>query len=109
MNFITDEEVEDALKYLASSAAEFGKLRGNIKFLDLKRKVVRGQAFLESGRKTAAAKTADAESCASYVAILEEIKDAEADYATAQAYITAATMRIDVWRSLNSRRNKGHL
>lgn len=109
MNFISDEQVESALNYLRDNSAEYGRLRGLVKSLDHHRKIARGQAFLDSKEKTASAKTADAESSDEYVAIVSAINDAETELATLQTLMKAAELKIEVWRSLNSRRNKGHL
>ena len=109
MSFISDQMVEKALDFIRDHAEEYGRLRGLAKGLDHERKIVRGQMFLESCEKTAAAKEADAESSQEYQNIVKEIVQVETDLAIVSTQIKAAELKIEVWRSLNARQGRGHI
>ena len=107
--FVTDDQVEKALNFIRDAAPEYGRLRGLAKGLDHERKIIRGQAFLESDQKTAAAKEADAESSQAYQNIVKEIIIVETDLAILTTQIKAAELKIETWRSLNARAGRGHV
>lgn len=107
-NFISDKMVEKALDFLRDNAEDYGRLCGLTKFLDHKRKVVRGQQFLKvSG--TVAEREARAESSPEYQEVLNQYRDAETERVTLFTQIRAAELKIEVWRSLNARANRGHV
>lgn len=107
-NFISDSEVEKALNFLRDFADDIGRLSGLAKFLDHKRKVIRGQKFLE-GRGTVAERAAQAEASDEYQNLLDQHRDAEMDRVTLLTKMKAAELKIEVWRSLNARRGRGHV
>ena len=108
-NFITDDMVEKSLNYLRDNAEELGHLKGRVEYYQHERKVVRGQAFLDSEEKTAAAREAEAESCAAYRHSIQELADAVTVFTTLQTKMKAAEIKLETWRSLNARSGRGHI
>ena len=105
---ISEELVERAVEFFRINADEYGRLVGLCKALEQKRKVVHGQEFLRA-KGTVAEREATAYSSAPYRAVVEEIENAWADKATMETLLTGAESKIDVWRSQNSSKNRGHL
>jgi nitrogenase subunit NifH len=106
---ISEQRVEAAVEFIRDHAEQIGTLIGHVKGLEHQRKVVRGIQFLESEKKTVADREADAESSPEYKAIVEDIENAWSEAETLKTKMRAAELTIEVWRSQNSSRNKGHL
>ena len=105
---ISEERVERAVEFIRDHADELGLYIGMCKGLEQKRKVVHGQAFLES-QGTVAEREAKAYSSALFKACADEIQNAWADKETLSIKLKAAELTIDVWRSQNSAKNRGHV
>ena len=105
---ISEIRVEKALEYIRDHGEELGELVGRCKALEQKRKTVHGENFLYA-QGTVAEREAKAYSSDAYKAVTEEIENAWADKTTLETRLKAAELLIDVWRSQNSSRNKGHL
>lgn len=106
--FITDEQVEKSLDFLRDNAEAYGRASGQVKFLDHKRKVVRGEQFLEA-KGTVGEREAYAESSLAYQRVIEEYRRAETERVTLLTKLKAAEFKIEVWRSLNARNRRGHV
>ena len=107
---ISEERVEKAVEFIRDHSESLGGLIGRCKALEQKRKVVYGQEFLAQGGKgTVAEREAAAYSSKDYRLLVEEIEDAWAEKSTLETHVLAAQLTIDVWRSQNSAKNKGHL
>ena len=107
--FVTDEQCSLALDYYRDNAEELGALKGRVAVADHYRKVTRGQMVLISEQSTDSKRIADAESSANYRDAIEEIENATTELHTLQTKMKAAELKIEVWRSLNSRANRGHV
>jgi len=109
---MTLEDVEPqiplCLDFIRDNAGELGRLRGLCIALQEKKKTVRAQEFLKA-TGTVAERTAEAEASEAYQAVTKEIEDAEAEYRTLSVLISVREAKVEVWRSLNSRANRGHV
>ena len=105
---ISEARVEKAVEFIRDHADQLGKLVGVCKGLEQRRKTVHGQNFLYA-QGTVAEREAKAYSSEGFESIIEEIENAWAEKTTLETHLKAAELTIDVWRSQNSSKNKGHL
>ena len=105
---ISEDRVENAVEYIRDHGEHLGLLVGQCKALEQKRKTVHGENFLYA-QGTVAEREAKAYSSEAYKAVTEEIENAWAEKTTLETRLKAAELLIDIWRSQNSSRNKGHL
>lgn len=105
---ISEERAEKAVEFIRDHADELGKLIGQCKALEQKRKVVHGQAFLYA-QGTVAEREAKAASSDAFKAVVEEIENAWADKETLATKLKAAEMTVDVWRSQFAASKRGHV
>ena len=105
---IPDQTVEKALEYLRDTAEEHAKAKALSKFMDHKRKVVRGEQFLEA-TGTVAEREAKAESSQAYQTCLKELRNAAYDYELLDARREQAKLNIEVWRTEEASRRSGHV
>lgn len=106
--FIPDKDIEKALNFYRDSAPEYGRLVGACKGLDHKRKIVQSEIFMEA-TGTVAERTAISMVALPYKDAVKDLQDAETDKAILQTLLKAAELKIEVWRSLNSRAGRGHV
>ncbi len=105
---VTDEILEAALKRLAATDDLSAELHTRVERAEFKAKAVKDAAFLRS-EGTAGERSAFAGTSEIYAAAMEDY------FAALQAHESLRNERarkiivIDVWRSLNSARNKGLL
>ena len=105
---ISESRVEKAVEFIRDHAERLGELVGHCKALEQQRKVAHGQAFLFA-QGTVAERDAQANSSDVVKDVIEKIENAWSDKTTLETQMTAATLTIEVWRSQNSSKNKGHL
>ena len=105
---ISEARVEKAVEFYRDNADRYGQLVGRCKALEQQRKVVHGHHFLYADG-TVAEREAKAYASTGYQEIVEEIQNAWADKTVLETQMTAAEHTIDVWRSQNSSKNKGHI
>ena len=105
---ISESRVEKAVEFIRDHAERLGQLVGLCKALEQERKVVHGQAFL-GAQGTVAEREARAYSSDAYKEIVEEIENAWAEKSTIEVNLKKAEATLDVWRSQNSAKNRGHL
>jgi hypothetical protein len=108
MTFVTDKQCEAALDYLRDQSPEVGRLKAAMVRADEQRKVARELAFL-SASGSVAERSAHAVTSGDYLAAVDELERATADYETARLTWRAAEIKVEVWRSLNSRATRGHV
>ena len=106
---ISEERVERAVEFYRDNADRYGQLVGLCKALEQKRKVVHGQERLLAKGGTVAEREATSYSSPEYRRLVEDIQNAWADKTVLETQMTAAEHTIDVWRSQNSSKNKGHI
>lgn len=107
--FISDDEVEKAVHYLAESAKDYAKWRGRMKFLEQHRKSIRAAEVLRATGKTMAENTTRGEASTAYKNILIEYHEAVYEFELINAYRHAAETKIEVWRTVSSSNRKGHV
>lgn len=106
---VTDDEMERAVMFLASSDENYARAKSYFNGLDRQTKTIKAMAFIRSAEKTAAGKEQEAYVSPAYRAHLEKMESAELEYLTLQEQRNTSIVMIDVWRSLNSARAKGVL
>lgn len=103
---VSEEQVENALKYLASTDEQVAQLKGHMKAAEHLLKVGKAMAFLKAdgnnAEREAAALTSD-----EYAGLVEELENAVADYETIHNKRERAVLTIEVWRSENASRRQG--
>ena len=112
---ITDQDVEDALAFLAKTDSECARSKALMKRLDYQRNTIKSLAMLDaeddaikSGeRLSVARKEALAFTSKRYQEFLEEYQDAVADYETLNNLRNTKIGLIEVWRSESANRRRG--
>ena len=107
--FISDDEVEKALNYLAHSAKEYAETKARMKHLEQHRKSVRAQEVLRATGKTISENNTRGEASSAYMAVLDEYKGAVADFTLIEAYRKVAELKIDCWRTLSASNRRGNI
>jgi len=107
--FITEEEVERAINYLAASSEDFAKWKGRMKFLELHRKSVRAAETLHASGKSMAENKERGEASTAYKNILIEYHEAVYEFELINAYRNAAEAKIEAWRTISSSNRRGHV
>lgn len=104
---VTDEMMEEALNYLATSSEHIAAARANRIRAEFKRKRIRAKLILESNQPSAIAREAWAEAHQLYhEACEEEAKSVEADeYARAER--NKADAILEAWRTENANHRAG--
>lgn len=105
---IKDEQVEKALEYFRDNASEYGRLVGQCKALEHRRKIVHAQKYMTVSGKLAE-RDAQATTCPEYIKIIEDIENAETEKATIATHLERARLTIDVWRTENANQRKGNI
>ena len=104
---VTDEMMEAALNYLATSSQEIASARALRLRAEFKRKRVRARLILESNQPSAIAREAWAEAHSLYFeACEEEVKAVEADEYARSERNKAETI-CECWRTENANRRAG--
>ncbi len=96
---VTDDEVGDALRWLATNAREVGQARGRLVKAGHMIKHVEALGYLGSEEKTVDAKKASVKASQRWLKAIDEEADAAADFETMKALREAAAARIECWRS----------
>ena len=104
---ISEDRAERAVEFIRDNAEAVGNLFGKCKALDHKRKVIRGQAFLETETGSVAEREARAETSEEYRAIVIEIQNTWAEWKTLETRLRAAELTYEAWRSQNKWGNRG--
>jgi roadblock/LC7 domain-containing protein len=108
MSLPTEGDVGRALAFMAESDEEYAVLVGRVKATEHLMKVAKAQAFLDA-QGTMAEKEARALVSIEYADATDEHHDAVIAKETILAKRKRAELMIEVWRSLNSARNKGNI
>ena len=106
---ISEERAEKAVEFIRDHADELGKLWGQCKALEHRRKIVRSAEFLEVKQGSVAEREARAETAEEYERIVNEYENAWADLKTLETKLKAAELTIDVWRSQYAASKRGHV
>ena len=103
------KQAELSLHYLAESEAEFARLKGLIKLIPERIKVVKAGLVLESDKKTVAERTMAAECNNQYELMLDSCEQVYSDYYLIEAKRARANATIEIYRSVNSSLKKGNI
>ena len=104
---ISEDRAERAVEFIRDNADRVGELFGKCKALDHKRKIVRGQAFLEHQTGSVAEREAKAETSEEYSAVVAELENTWAEWKTLETRLRAAELTYEAWRSQNKWANRG--
>ena len=105
-----EPQIPKCLDFLRDNAPMLGKLKGRCKALQERKKVILGIEFMEAGHQyTVAERNALAQASVAYQGICEDIEGAEAEYETLRVLMNLRELKVEVWRSLNSRAGRGHV
>lgn len=96
---VTDDEVGDALRWLASNAKEIGEARARVLRSGYMVKHVEALLFLASEEKTVDAKKAGVRTSARWVDACEEEAAAAGEFERMKALREAAALKVEAWRS----------
>lgn len=107
--FITDEDVEKAIQYLAKSAKPYSEWKARMKYLELHRKSVRAIESLNQTGKSMAENNTKAEASEAYANILNEYAEAVEEFTLLDAYRNAAETKIEAWRTISSSNRRGNI
>lgn len=91
-----------ALDFIRDNAEILGRFKGNMVYMQEKRKTIKAMLMAESTEKTESAKETYAYSHPTYITHLEQLRDAIAEYETLRILMVGAEAKIEVWRSLES-------
>jgi len=105
---LSDDRVEKAVEYLRDNADDYGTACGLVKFLDHKRKVVRGQQFI-AAEGTVGLREAVAESSAEYLQVITDLQNAETDKHILATMFKAAELTVSVWQTQNANNRRGNV
>lgn len=106
---ISIEKMEGALNYLAESEEEWSNLRAS-KDLETKRlEITLASGIIDSNESSVAAKKVDSLNSTEYKETVEQYQQLLEAYYLIDAKRTRAITTIEVWRSVNSSRNKGNV
>ena len=105
---INYDDAEIALKYLVDTDQEYARLKTLFDGLSEQKKSI---LAIEYGKLTgsAADKTQNALSSVSYQKHLQALRDSQIDYETLKQTRLTKQLIIEMWRSINSARNKGNI
>ena len=106
---VSNEKMEKALTYLAETDIEYGQAKAACEGFKFRLKIAESQAILEQVGKdgTVSEKEARAKTDKGYRMMVDEYEAACTTRDTMGAKRKTAELIIEVWRSVNSSRNKG--
>lgn len=105
---LTQDRMEKALRYLAETDEECAHLKTNVESFEFKAKAVKDAIFLRL-EGSVAERNAQAGSSDDYNDAMDTYFGSLKEYEAMRNKRSTETIVIDVWRSLNSSRNKGNL
>lgn len=106
---IDNKQMETALHYLAESEQEYSELRAS-KDIEKKRvEIVLNSGIIDSTASSISGKKVDSMATREYKEAIEQENDVLEAFYLIDAKRRRAEITIDVWRSINSSRNKGNV
>jgi len=107
---ISEDRLQKALTYLAETDESHATFKAHMKGLEKQEKTVKGQAYLDTaGKGTVAEREAIAYTSKEYKEWTGKYEDAVIEYEILNNKRLREQLVIEVWRSLNSSRNKGNI
>lgn len=96
---VTDDQVGDALRWLATNAAEIGEARARLVKAGHMIKHVEALQYLRSAEKTVDAKKADVRASEKWLEAINEEAEAAGEFEKMKALREAAAAKIEAWRT----------
>jgi hypothetical protein len=106
---ITTENMEAALNYLAESELEWSELKATKETESKRLEITLASGIIDSGESSQAGKKVDSQDSRAYKEAVEDARQVLEHFYLIDAKRTRAMVTIEVWRSLNSSRNKGNI
>ena len=91
-----------SLDFMRDNAVALAEAERNVTYFTEYRKSKKAILMLASNSKTESAKESDAYADPEYIALLNTLADAKAEYVRLRWLMIAAQAKIEVWRSLES-------
>lgn len=108
-NFVSDDDIEKALKFLWRTAEDYAKWKARARYLDKHRKSVRAAAFLSAKGSSAAENNQHAENSQAYRDVLKEYEEAEYNFTLLDAQRNAAQLKLEAWRTIAATNRQGNI
>ncbi len=105
---LSEADAYNALMYLVNTDEEAAQAKALYNGLEDSKKSVAAIAFMSVGG-SAAERKEKALSSQAYINHIKKIENALLDYETLRNKRSTAALQIEVWRSVNSNRNKGNI
>ena len=106
---ISQERLQQALTYLASTDEECGKLRADVARAEFKAKSIRNTIYKAIATGSIADRQAEAETAQEYLDAKMVEFQKFAEYEAMKNKRATESILIDVWRSLNAGRRSGQV
>lgn len=95
-------DIFECLEFIRANSVKFGLLKGRVTYLTELRKTIKAQIMSQSLSKAVNMKEIDAYSNPKYIAHLEELNDAIADYEALRMQMVYRELQAEAWRSLEA-------
>jgi hypothetical protein len=106
-DIVSEQELGKAVFFFDRAASKFARAKADVKFLEHKRKTIRATMYAE-GAGTNTDRVNYAERSKEYRECLDQYRTAVFKQEFLATKMKGAELKIDVWRSQNSSKNKGH-
>lgn len=106
---VSDDRMEKALTYLATTDEEYGKVKAACEGLKYRLKIARSQAYLEQREGTVAEREAKAETDQGYRMLVDDYEEQCTTRDTIGAKRETERLVIEVWRSTNANRRQANV
>ncbi len=106
---ITEDRLQKALTYLAQTDSEMAKAKAYMMKLEKHEKMIISYSMLDSEQKSNPLKESEARTSKNYDEWLKKYTVAVEDFNSLYNKRSTESTLVEVWRSLNSSRNKGNV
>lgn len=104
---VTDEECDKAVDFIRDNAPVVANAKGELVYLDSYGKSLKATLMKHSDEKSAAGQEREAYASPEWAEHCQKLRDATIAFELARGLVSAAGMKIEVWRSesANNRKN----
>jgi hypothetical protein len=103
------KKAEQAIHYIGESEAEYARLKGLIKLIPERMKIMKASLILECDEKSATAKQTWAEGHKDFEMTIDSCETVYADFYLIEAKRARAELTIEMYRSINSALKRGNI
>jgi roadblock/LC7 domain-containing protein len=103
------EQAERALKYLADTDEEVAARKARMTAVKERMKTTKAAEYLTAQGSSVKDREAVAETSTAYKAAIDELEEATLEFEIIKNKRLRAELTIEMWRSINSARNKGQI